>query len=640
MKRTTMPPPTLSRAIGAGVALVTSALVGGAIAAPASAAPPATSTVDTTGPASTDATPYTAELTRWAADTWRSMAAMTDPTTGLPADNIDGDLTPASASGFTSPTNIGGYLWSTLAVRDLGIIGGAEAHDRVATTIGTLETLERNAASGMFYNWYSPADGSKLTTWPENGTVVNPFLSTVDNGWLAAGLRMVANAEADNDPALSARARALYDSMDFGVFYDPQGKQPVLPAGANRGGFWETPPVGETGCEAPAYNGAPVTLVYTCHHYDTTVSESRIATYLGIVNGQIPASGMYGTFRTMPDGCDWSWQEQRPTGQNRVYDGLTVYEGAYSYDGMSFVPSWGGSMFEALMPSLLVPEEQWGPTSWGLNHPITVAVQEKHGEDAGYGYWGFSPSSNPAGGYREYGVDLAGMKADGYLSDQESTDVDQPYRDCPDADRGHNPDPSFGDGVVTPHASFLALGYDPAAAVANLRGIENDLHAYGPGGFYDAVAVKSGTIAKRYLSLDQSMVLAAVSNAVDHGAMRRHFADGQVRDALQPLMAAQTFSAAWATDDAVTVPGDGGAGGGGGAGEPGQPGTGTQPVGDPGPSTSDLADATTAAPTTALAATGSRAGDSAAWWAALALITVGAGAAGLLARAIRRRRDA
>lgn len=643
MKRTTMPPPTLSRAIGAGVALVTSALVGGAIAAPASAAPPTASTVDTTGPASTDATPYTAELTRWAADTWRSMAAMTDPTTGLPADNIGGDLSPATASGFTSPTNIGGYLWSTLAVRDLGIIGGAEAHDRVATTIGTLETLERNAASGMFYNWYSPADGTKLTTWPENGTVVNPFLSTVDNGWLAAGLRMVANAEADSDPALSARARALYDSMDFGVFYDPQGKQPVLPAGANRGGFWETPPVGETGCEAPAYNGAPVTLVYTCHHYDTTVSESRIATYLGIVNGQIPASGMYGTFRTMPDGCDWSWQEQRPTGQDRVYDGLTVYEGAYSYDGMSFVPSWGGSMFEALMPSLLVPEEQWGPTSWGLNHPITVAVQEKHGEDAGYGYWGFSPSSNPAGGYREYGVDLAGMKADGYLSDQENTDVDQSYRDCPDADRGHNPDPSFGDGVVTPHASFLALGYDPAAAVANLRGIENDLHAYGPGGFYDAVAVKSGTIAKRYLSLDQSMILAAVSNAVDHGAMRRHFADDQVRDALQPLMAAQTFSAAWAPDDAETVPGDGGAGGetgGGGAGEPGQPGTGTQPVGDPGPSTSSLADATTAAPTTALAATGSRAGDSAAWWAALALITVGTGSAGLVARASRRRRDA
>ena len=34
-------------------------------------------------------------------------------------------------------------------------------------------------------------------------------------------------------------------------------------------------------------------------------------------------------------------------------------------------------MFEALMPDLFVPEEQWGPNSWGRNHPATVAGADR-----------------------------------------------------------------------------------------------------------------------------------------------------------------------------------------------------------------------------------------------------------------------
>ena len=135
----------------------------------------------------------------------------------------------------------------------------------------------------MFYNWYSPTTGEKLTTWPDSGDVVYPFLSTVDNGWLAASLRIVREA----DPALAAQADALYDSMDFASFFDPAGAA-GLPAGTNRGGFWDAPPP-DCSVEAPMYNGSGATAFYTCHHYDTTVSESRIATYLGIANGQIPA---------------------------------------------------------------------------------------------------------------------------------------------------------------------------------------------------------------------------------------------------------------------------------------------------------------------------------------------------------------
>ncbi|GAA2115103.1 hypothetical protein GCM10009843_04040 [Nocardioides bigeumensis] len=35
---------------------------------------------------------------------------------GLPADSVRDDLDPSSRGGYTSPTDIGGYLWRTAAV--------------------------------------------------------------------------------------------------------------------------------------------------------------------------------------------------------------------------------------------------------------------------------------------------------------------------------------------------------------------------------------------------------------------------------------------------------------------------------------------------------------------------------------------
>ena len=108
-------------------------------------------------------------------DTWRSFEAMANPDTGLPSDNIGGDLDPATRSAYTSPTNIGAYLWATVVARDTGLIGAAEARHRMKQTIHTVAGLEQHEPSGMFYNWYDPATGAKLTTWPENGNPVYPF---------------------------------------------------------------------------------------------------------------------------------------------------------------------------------------------------------------------------------------------------------------------------------------------------------------------------------------------------------------------------------------------------------------------------------------------------------------------------------
>ena len=73
-------------------------------------------------------------LGRWARDTWRSLVAMADPDTGLVSDNITGDLAARGRAAYTSPTNLGGYLWSALVARELGIISKREASAPTATS--------------------------------------------------------------------------------------------------------------------------------------------------------------------------------------------------------------------------------------------------------------------------------------------------------------------------------------------------------------------------------------------------------------------------------------------------------------------------------------------------------------------------
>jgi hypothetical protein len=479
---------------GAAVLLATAVLLAPATPAPAAAADP---------------------LREYARTTWASFVAMTDTRSGLPADSLAADGT---RSVQTSTTNIGAYLWSALVARRLGIIGEPELLARLSSTISTLEHLPQHAASGQFFNWYDHRTGALLTTWPPTGAPLTPILSSVDNGWLATGLRVVQRAV----PPLAARAGALYASMDFGFYYRPE---------VNRILFSYTPSTGESAC---------------C--YDTQVSESRIADYIGISKGEIPPRAYFGRWRSFPDSCDWSWQETRPYGVHHTYLGIDVFEGAYPYHGTRITPSWGGSMFEALMPALFVPEERWGPASWGLNHPLTVAAQIHHGlVDAGYGYWGFSPSNTPEGGYAPYGVDAIGMDPGGYPSNEDSTLVDRGFPGCPG--RPALPDPpaaAYTNGVVTPHAAFLALRFAPAAAMADLRRLARDFPGlYGRWGFRDSVNVSTGAVSGAYLSLDQGIIMAALGNALGGDLLRAAFAGPDVRRALRPLMAMEQFGAAW-----------------------------------------------------------------------------------------------
>ena len=98
--------------------------------------------------------------------------------------------------------------------------------------------MEHHEPSGMYFNWYDEATGATLRTWPEDGKPVEPFVSSVDSGWLGAALLVVKNADRTAGPL----AAALFDRMRWDAFYNPGdgagGHPTVRPGGLMHGGFY------------------------------------------------------------------------------------------------------------------------------------------------------------------------------------------------------------------------------------------------------------------------------------------------------------------------------------------------------------------------------------------------------------------
>ncbi|MGW3951676.1 glucoamylase family protein [Streptomyces sp. NPDC004752] len=435
----------------------------------------------------------TSLLRTWFRSTYRSIEAMTTDL-GLVTDKVDVSGSGAPVPSVqTSPTNIGCGLWSTAAAGGLGVIARETMEHRLAKTVAAVEKLER--AHGFWFNWYDAHNGSVLTTWPENGNTVRPFLSCVDNAWLVTGLRIAADAS----PALRPRIAKLLADADWSYYYTPYDPaDPVAGPGQLRGGFWPDKPG----------KGEP-----TGHHYGALNTEPRMASYLGIADGSLPGEHYWHLFRTLLPGMG---QEQEPEGSYATMDGVRVWQGHYTYRGRKLVPTWGGSMFEALMVPLFVPEPEWSSRSWGVTHTRYVRSQIEHGvQEAKYGYWGFSPANIPEGGYREYGVDAIGMQEDGYHSL----------------------------GVVTPHASFLALPYARTEAIANLKALDTDFGAYdNTYGFRDSVNVTTGRVSDFVLALDQGMIAAALAQQLRPGLLQRPFRTGGFASRVRPLLTKERFS--------------------------------------------------------------------------------------------------
>ena len=106
-----------------------------------------------------------------------------------------------------------------------------------------------------------------------------------------------------------------------------------------------------------------------------------------------------------------------------------------------------------------------------------------------------------------------------------------------------NPNPTYGDGVVTPHASFLAMMFERGEATANLERIQDELGAYGAGRLLRRGRDRRGPSSRRYLSLDQAMVMGALGNVLAKDVLRRAFSTPDVESALRPVIGIEEFGA-------------------------------------------------------------------------------------------------
>jgi len=409
---------------------------------------------------------------RLARDTWRGLEAMTDGEHALPVDHVRLGATDADArvGDYTNVTTVGLRLIAIVAARELGYLDDERATRRIAALLDTLDGLETHA--GFFFNYYDTTSLERTSN----------LVSFVDSAWLGAGLIVVRNAF----PALAPRATALLDRQDYRFFYDPA-------RGRMSHGYW-------------VHLGAR-----SRYHYGVLYAESRLGSLIAIGKGDVPAAHWFRMTRTFAASC--GWQTERPVGRHRkTVEAETFAGGWYEWRGTRYVPSWGGSMFEALMPTLVLDERQLVPASLGANDAAHVLVQRRYAtEMLGYPVWGMSPSATPAGnGYGEYGVRVLGSLG-------------------------------YGAGAVTPHAAALALTIDPDAAIADLRALATRFPAYTDWGFYDAVDPRSGAVARAYLSLDQAMAFISAANWLTGGRIQAHFAADPIMQRALPVVRAERF---------------------------------------------------------------------------------------------------
>ncbi|MEY4195607.1 MAG: hypothetical protein RLZZ226_1975, partial [Pseudomonadota bacterium] len=413
-------------------------------------------------------------LSRLAADTWRGVEAMVDLRHGLPIDRIQfgkDSLAPEQAAigDYTNITNVGVYLLGIVSAHELGLVNRAVALEKLTKTLDTMAGLETH--QGFFYNYYN-------TTTLERG---NHFVSFVDSAWFTASLMVVRQAF----PEMAQRCTRLIAPGHFREFYDPETRLMSHGYHANLG-------------------------QRSNMHYGVIFTESRLGSLIAIGQGDVPAEHWFSMARTFPP--EWNWQSQQPKLRTeQTAQGHHWMGGYYQWRDYLYVPSWGGSLFEALMPVLVLDELQYAPKGLGYNDRIHTAIHRQYAlEDLSYPVWGMSPSSTPgtAADYGEYGVKFLG--AGGYRS-----------------------------GVVTPHVSALALMTEPAEATANLRTLAERYPLYGDFGLYDAVNPGTGEVAYSYLILDQAMTLIALTNHLKDHAIQRYFAADPWIKRILPLLAVE-----------------------------------------------------------------------------------------------------
>ncbi|WP_099867341.1 GH36-type glycosyl hydrolase domain-containing protein [Pararhizobium haloflavum] len=222
--------------------------------------------------------------------------------------------------------------------------------------------------------------------------------------------------------------------------------------------------------------------------YDLLASEARLTSLFGIAKGDLPTEHWFRLGRPI------------------------VPVGAHGA-----LMSWSGSMFEYLMPPLVMQERQGGILNQTNN--LIVRRQMEYGASLGVP-WGISEAAFNARDpemtyqYSNFGVPSLGLKRG----------------------LGEN-------AVVAPYATVLASQYRPRDAVANLTKLRA-LGALGRYGYYDAVDFtpsrvpekQTYAVVRNYMAHHHGMSIAAIANVVFSGRLRDLFHSDPVIEAAELLL--------------------------------------------------------------------------------------------------------
>jgi cyclic beta-1,2-glucan synthetase len=223
-------------------------------------------------------------------------------------------------------------------------------------------------------------------------------------------------------------------------------------------------------------------------YYDLLASEARLGSFVAIAKGDIPQEHWF-----------------------RMGRQLTAVDG-----GRALI-SWTGTMFEYLMPLLVM--RSYPQTLLGETYQAVVSRQIEYGQERGVP-WGISESAYSARDlnlnyqYGPFGVPGLGLKR-GLIEDL----------------------------VVSPYSTMLASNVFPDQAMENLRLLERDgaLSRYG---FYEALdftpeRVKKGerfTVVRAYMAHHHGMSLIALDNLLHHGLMQNRFHSDPIVRATELLL--------------------------------------------------------------------------------------------------------
>ena len=229
-------------------------------------------------------------------------------------------------------------------------------------------------------------------------------------------------------------------------------------------------------------------------YYDLLASEARLASFIAIARGDVPASHWFRLGRALT-----------PVGRG------------------SALISWSGSMFEYLMPDLLMNE----PAGSLLNQTNRLVVQRqiRYGDERRVP-WGISESAFNARDldliyqYSNFGVSGLGLK------------------------RG-----LAEDVVVAPYATALAAMIEPVAAARNFERLAS-LGASGPYGFYESLDYTTSrlpeeekvAVVRAYMAHHQGMTVVALANVLAQGIMRSRFHRDPAVQATELLLQERTPS--------------------------------------------------------------------------------------------------